>query len=290
MQDKKKKKSGGFLTTIILTAIALGIVLGILKANNVNNVDGFIDLVKTKSTQWSDCVISGKCNVLKNKSQITKKIFDNNKNSSVSTQTNDSSLVQNNKGLLQTTKAKSIEKLNNIKIGNPQNVDYKRSDWKHWIQYGKNACWNIREEALSQQAVEGSVVYLDKNKKETKDKSKACYIAKGKWIDVWTGEEYTNPKDLDVDHTFPLGAIAEMGGQEYDKKTKEKIANDLEHLVVTSAKLNRAKGKKRPEEFMPPKNKCEYAKIYINIAEKYNLKITQKDKEVLNNALNTCQN
>lgn len=290
MQNKKKKKSGGFLTTIILTSIALGVVVGVLKVNNVNNIDGFVDLVKTKSNQWSDCIISGKCNILKNKTQISKKIFDDNKNSSVSTKTTDSSLVKNNKGLLQITTAKAKEKLNNLKIGNPENVDYKRSDWKHWIPYGKNACWNTREEALSQQAVEDSVVYLDKNKKETTDKSKACYIAKGKWIDVWTGEEYTNPKDLDVDHTFPLGAIAEMGGQKYDKKTKGKIANDLEHLVVTSAKLNRAKGKKRPEEFMPPKNKCEYAKIYINIAEKYNLKITQKDKEVLNNALNTCQN
>ena len=171
-------------------------------------------------------------------------------------------------------------------------IRYNRTEWKHWVTAPGSRCWNTREEVLYNQAVEGSVVFLDKNNEETTDKFNACAIKSGKWIDPYTNKEYTKPTDLDIDHTVALKAAAMAGGQNnLTSEQKSIFANDVDHLVVTSAKENRTKGAKTPSEWMPSEKSvhCEYAKIYIYTSGKYNLLITQKDKDVLQNALNTCK-
>ena len=62
-------------------------------------------------------------------------------------------------------------------------------------------------------------------------------------------------------------------------------------MIVTSQKANRQKGDKTPSEWLPENQKswCMYAKIYINILHKYNLNVSQKDKDTLMNIINTCK-
>lgn len=191
------------------------------------------------------------------------------------------------------TKTSARNLLDNLNVVDKlEKVDYKRTDWKHWSPFDKkNKCWNTREQVLFNQAVSGSVVLLDKNKNITKNLDKACSIKEGKWIDPYSDEIITNPKEADVDHHIPLGRAAMSGGQNFDKKTKQKYANDLDLLVVTTAKQNRAKGAKGPSEWLPPNkdSHCEYAKLYVFVATKYSLSLTKEDKSALNKAINTCK-
>lgn len=183
-------------------------------------------------------------------------------------------------------------KLNSLNVvPEYKKVPYKRTEWNHWININGSSCWTIREEALFVQAEKNSIVLLDKDNKETKDKNDACSIKSGKWKDPYTNEIISNPSKTDVDHTSALSATARAGGQSWDKAKKEAFANDLDHLIVTSQKANRQKGDKTPSEWLPENKKswCMYAKIYINILHKYNLNVSQKDKDTLMNIINTCK-
>ena len=186
------------------------------------------------------------------------------------------------------SKADALNELNSIPIVASYNkAKYKRTEWKHWISY-ETPCWTTREEVLDRQAEKGSVTYLDKDDKETKDKSKACSIKSGVWIDPYSKETIKDPTKLDIDHTGALSWTAKAGGQEWDKQKKQDYANDFDHLVATTAKENRTKGDKGPSEWMPESSKCEYAKVYTHIVKKYKLNLNKADKDTLEKALNSC--
>ena len=71
-----------------------------------------------------------------------------------------------------------------------------------------------------------------------------CRVASGRWEDPYTGETFTNPKDLDVDHMVPLQNAHRSGGWEWTYGRREAYANDMdrpEHLIAVEAGANRAK-------------------------------------------------
>jgi len=194
----------------------------------------------------------------------------------------------NNLASAKMSKADALNELNSIPIVASYNkAKYKRTEWKHWISY-ETPCWTTREEVLDRQAEKGSITYLDKDDKETKDKSKACSIKSGVWIDPYSKEKVEDPTKLDIDHTGALSWTAKAGGQEWDKQKKQDYANDFDHLVATTAKENRTKGDKGPSEWMPESSKCEYAKVYTHIVKKYKLNLNKADKDTLEKALNSC--
>lgn len=217
-----------------------------------------------------------------------------NGNNTISTTTNYiKDTIKNGKNKKDSSeKEELINKLNNLNVVSSYNkVPYIRTEWKHWDMVEGSNCWSIREEALYQQAEPKSIVLLDKNHKETKNKAKACSIKSGVWKDPYTNQVIKDPTKTDLDHTSPLAATARAGGQDWSKEQKERFANDLDHLVVTSPRANRQKGDKTPSEWLPEKKSswCNYSKIYINILSKYNLNITQKDKDVLNKNISSCR-
>lgn len=168
---------------------------------------------------------------------------------------------------------------------------YKRTEWKHWDNVDDSTCWTVREESLYQQAEAGSLVLLDIHKNETSDKSQACSIKQGKWLDPYSDAVITNPTQVDLDHTVPLAAAFRAGGYKWATKGKETFANDASHLVVTSRKQNRTKGDKTPSQWMPENIKahCDYSKIYISTMYKYELGISNEDRVALDKGLATCQ-
>ena len=71
-----------------------------------------------------------------------------------------------------------------------------------------------------------------------------CKFAAGRWLDPYTGQVFTNPGDLDVDHMVPLRNAHRSGGWEWPYERRELYANDLvnpEHLIAVEAAANPAK-------------------------------------------------
>lgn len=188
------------------------------------------------------------------------------------------------------TKA-ALAGLNTLTIANADKVSYNRDEWKQWSSQPGHACWDTREAALYRDAKPGTVVILDANKKETTDVNKACSIKSGDWIDPYSNKEITNPSGLDIDHVIPLSYVAQHGGQVWDKKKKEKYANDLSdphHLLAVSASENRSKGDKGPSAYQPKVGQCSYAVYWVNVAKTWNISITSADKSALEKMLGTC--
>lgn len=320
MAEKKKSSKGESPGSLLLALIVIAAVLAIFFYSSGINLGNVFNTVRYRAsdlgprlvecvTSPSNCKLTNNYNVTPNgfESQSSNSSSSNNsdqgnansENKSNSESSNNQSATDNNKNSnsesginnlasVKMSKADALNELNSIPIVASYNkAKYKRTEWKHWISY-ETPCWTTREEVLDRQAEKGSVTYLDKDDKETKDKSKACSIKSGVWIDPYSKEKVEDPTKLDIDHTGALSWTAKAGGQEWDKQKKQDYANDFDHLVATTAKENRTKGDKGPSEWMPESSKCEYAKVYTHIVKKYKLNLNKADKDTLEKALNSC--
>ena len=320
MAEKKKSSKGENPGSLLVALIVIAAVLAIFFYSSGINLGNVFNTVRYRAsdlgprlvecvTSPSNCKLTNNYNVTPNgfESQSSNSSSSNNsdqgnansENKSNSESSNSQSSTNNsqnsnsesginNLASAKMSKADALNELNSIPIVASYNkAKYKRTEWKHWISY-ETPCWTTREEVLNRQAEKGSITYLDKDDKETKDKSKACSIKSGVWIDPYSKEKVEDPTKLDIDHTGALSWTAKAGGQEWDKQKKQDYANDFDHLVATTAKENRTKGDKGPSEWMPESSKCEYAKVYTHIVKKYKLNLNKADKDTLEKALNSC--
>jgi len=91
-------------------------------------------------------------------------------------------------------------------------------------------------------------------------------------------DEYTNDiidiTDADADHVIPIKWMFDNGGCRWSPSRKKAFANDIGNLKFTHKSLNRAKGSKGPNGWLPPgdKAKTRYLKIWSSAANKYNVK------------------
>jgi len=170
--------------------------------------------------------------------------------------------------------------LSDIKTSNARNVDYDRSSFRHWVNPPEYNC-NARVVTLKRQ---GSDVEIDSNNE--------CRIISGNWVDPYTGESFTNPSDLDIDHIIPLSFANSHGANDWTADRKQEFANDVDlNLWAVSASSNRSKGDAGPAQWMPPNEDfhCTYADRWVRIASHYELTLSRADVNKLTEVLNGCK-
>lgn len=153
---------------------------------------------------------------------------------------------------------------------------YNRKEYRHWIDADRD-CEKTRVEVLKEES-------------KTDAQMNGCKVISGLWEDPYTGNSYTDPSVLDIDHLVPLKEAHESGAYQWDKEMKKQYANDLEYehsLLAVYRSVNRSKGAKDPAEWLPPNQNFhqEYAKRWINIKLRWNLSIDQKEYEELSRIL-----
>ncbi|MGL4388212.1 MAG: YHYH domain-containing protein [Brevinema sp.] len=151
---------------------------------------------------------------------------------------------------------------------------YDRDEWKHWIDADGDG-QDTRQEVLIEESLV-PVTFDERGK-----------VLSGKWFDPFSGEYFTDPKELDVDHVVPLKNAYDSGGASWDRKKKEAYANYLDdpnHLMAVSAKENRSKGSKDPSEWLPPNKSfhCEYIRIWHKIKITWGLSFSAKFANISN--------
>lgn len=92
---------------------------------------------------------------------------------------------------------------------------YNRSSFRHWIDIDHD-CQDTRQEVLIRDA-DGPI----------KLSPDGCRVISGIWIDPYTGQTFTDPIKLDVDHFVPLKNAYDSGAYKWDKKKREEYANYL---------------------------------------------------------------
>ena len=97
-----------------------------------------------------------------------------------------------------------------------------------------------------------------------------------------------DPSILDIDHVVPLKWTWQHGAEKWERKTRILFANDPINLIAVEASLNREKGAKGPDEWLPPKNECQYLSRFYRVISKYNLSLSPDEKSFSKHMLMSC--
>ena len=176
-----------------------------------------------------------------------------------------------------------INQLNRLEVaGRDSGIAYQRSDWRHWID-SDGDCQNTRAEALIEESRSEVSFATDEN----------CRVTAGEWLGPWSAEIFTDASDVDVDHHVPLAHAHDSGGWEWERTRKRNYANDLSNpvaLQVTSASVNRSKGKQPPDQWRPEVRSswCRYAADWISVKSQWDLTVTEAEALALGKMLETC--
>lgn len=120
-----------------------------------------------------------------------------------------------------------------------------------------------------------------------------CVVESGFWHDPWSGRDYTNAGDVDIDHLVPLANAWRSGAYRWSPEMRIQYANDLgdpDHLIAISASDNRRKRDGGPEKWQPDDEStwCYYAQTWVEIKERWRLTATTREVEALSTMLATC--
>lgn len=159
--------------------------------------------------------------------------------------------------------------------------DYKREDWPHW-QQGHRRCINVREEVLVRDSQEPVTFSVDQ-----------CAVISGIWVDAYTGETFTDPKQLDIDHVVALEEANQSGGWKWSREQRMTYANDYKYtpaLKAVSATANRSKGSKGPEAWLPPNPSqvCAYVASWVFIKSRWQLSMDTAEMAAVRVQLERC--
>lgn len=150
---------------------------------------------------------------------------------------------------------------------------YDRDDWPHWSSHGQGC--NTREIALRSQ---GRDVVTDER----------CRAVAGSWHSPYDGVVMTDAGDADLDHLVPLAEAARSGVRDWTEDEREAFANDLDQLVVVTARSNRQKGDQDPASWLPEEDRCGYAARWVEVKAKYALTVDQDERDALRAVLRHC--
>lgn len=161
-------------------------------------------------------------------------------------------------------------------------VDYDRNLYlKRWLDADRD-CQNTRQEVLIAESI--VPVTFDE---------KGCKVIAGRWYDPYTGNVYTDPRILDVDHFVPLKEAHVSGGDQWSEAKRQAYANDITNpyvLIAVYRGANRSKGARGPAYWMP-RNKayhCDYIKTWINVKESWDLSTDEVEEKAINRILLGC--
>lgn len=154
-------------------------------------------------------------------------------------------------------------------------LEYKRQLYGGWKDYDSD-CFNTRAEILIKHNIGDLEISED-----------TCRITGGRWEDSYDGQLYENPSILDVDHLVPLKEAHITGGNLWDVKKRQEFANDEENLFMTHQSLNRSKGAKGIDKWLPPTHICPYIEQYLYIKQKHGLLL--RVSEILTIQKNNCK-
>lgn len=139
-------------------------------------------------------------------------------------------------------------------------------------------CQDSRQEALIAQST-APVRFKD---------SKGCRVTSGRWLSPYSGKTIHDPSVIDIDHVVPLKWAWEHGASKWEKSKRVALANDPINLLSVEASLNRQKGAKGPDEWLPPANHCQYLARFYRVVLKYGLGLSADEKAFKRASLRQC--
>ena len=111
----------------------------------------------------------------------------------------------------------------------------------------------------------------------------------GRWISPFTGQVIQNASNIDIDHVVPLAWSWPRGAGQWTREKREQFANDSMNLWPVELSLNRSKGAKGPNEWLPPAGQCGYVARFYRIVKLYKLQPRPPENEWMRAFLDSCR-
>ncbi len=156
---------------------------------------------------------------------------------------------------------------------------YRRSAFGAGWDDADGDCQNSRAEALIATSTTPVKFATDRQ----------CRVVSGRWISPFSNRVIQNASDIDIDHLVPLKWSWSRGAGQWSREKRERFANDLVNLWPVEAALNRSKGAKGPDEWLPPAGQCGYVARFVRIVRQYNLKPKAPEDEWMRTFLKHCR-
>jgi outer membrane protein OmpA-like peptidoglycan-associated protein len=143
---------------------------------------------------------------------------------------------------------------------------YDRSLFGGWADQDDD-CQNTRQELL--QELSTAPVRLASNN---------CTVVRGKWLDPYTGNTFTNARDIEIDHLVPLKWAWDHGADQWSASKRVEFANDSANLFAVYGPENQDKGAKGPLEWLPTEQQfhCQYVTRFTRVVKTYDLTLTDE--------------
>lgn len=161
---------------------------------------------------------------------------------------------------------------------------YSREKFPHWSdaqEYG----WDVQDSSCD--ARDAALIRDGENVQV----EEGCDVVSGEWFDPYTGNTYTDPSEIDIDHVVPLANAWRSGASSWDEPQRERYANDPEVVLSVEDNANQEKGDKGPEAWKPSREEawCDYAIRWVGIKAEYDLSVNTQEKASIEEMLDTCQ-
>lgn len=121
-----------------------------------------------------------------------------------------------------------------------------------------------------------------------------CTVVSGRLNDLYTGTEIIFSKaessKVQIDHVVALSDAWQKGAQQLTKEKRKQLANDPLELLAVDGPANQQKSDGDAATWLP-RNKsfrCEYVARQVAVKAKYELWVTQAEKDAMVSVLDAC--
>ena len=161
-------------------------------------------------------------------------------------------------------------------------VPYDRELYRHWIDVDGD-CQDARQEVLIAESL--IPVTMDEGD---------CEVEAGRWFDPYTGQTFTDPGQLHIDHMIPLREAHLSSADAWTAETRRAFANDLAFsasLIAVADWVNMSKGARDPAVWLPPNEsyRCDYVRTWLAVKARWDLEIDPDEAQAIDCILAGCQ-
>ena len=173
----------------------------------------------------------------------------------------------------------SLASLNDRQDSSGGREEYTRSAFGHGWDDADGDCQDSRAESLIATSTT-TVRFADDDR---------CRVTTGRWVSPFTGNVIQNAGNIDIDHVVPLAWAWARRAGEWGSAQRERFANDPVNLWPVEASLNRSKGARGPDRWLPPSGQCQYVARFTRIVKQYDLSPTTHERRWLRDFLESCR-
>lgn len=173
----------------------------------------------------------------------------------------------------------SLSSLSEPQERSMESREYDRKAFGSGWDDSNNDCQDSRAEALIATSTTAVRFATDKR----------CRVVTGRWISPFTNQVILNSSDIDIDHVVPLAWSWDRGASGWSEEKRERFANDQTNLLAVEASLNRSKGARGPDQWLPPVGQCGYVARFYRVVKTYGLNLKPAEAEWISSFLEDCR-